>query len=134
LPNSGLVGNGDTGILNTAANAQFSENYESARGDHRFSDRDSLAVSWFRDNGPFSQPDSLVETLNANSIFRTMASIEETHVFSPTLVNTAQFGYNRAVGMASTPIQALVPAAADHSLASIPGQYAAILQVPGLTT
>ena len=133
LPNSGLIGNGDVGIFNTASNAVFRENYYTARVDHKFSEKDSLAGSWFYDYGPYSQPDAFNETLNASSVFREMFSAEETHVFSPALVNTVRGGFDRNVGIANNPVKALVPAAADTSLASIPGQHAANLTVPGLT-
>ena len=133
LPNASLIGNGDVGVFNTAGLQHFTENYETARIDHRISEKDSLAGSWFLDKSTFSQPDALVDSLSGNTTFREMFSLEETRVFSPRLVNTARVGFNRAVGVANVPLEAFNPLAADTSLASIPGFHAAILQVPSLT-
>jgi hypothetical protein len=63
-----------------------------------------------------------------------MYSVEETHIFSPSLVNTARIGFSRVLGEVNQSVSALNPIAADKSLGSIPGHNAAILSVPGLTT
>jgi len=54
------VNTGDTGNFNTSGIERLTENYVTARGDHHFSDKDSLAASWFYDNAPLTMPDSLV--------------------------------------------------------------------------
>ena len=136
LPNAGLIGAGDVGVFNTVGLQHFTENYENARVDHRFSDKDSLAGSFFHDYGPYSQPDTFNDSIGENTAFREMFSLEETHVFSPSLVNTARAGYSRNVGYAGLPVSAINPIAADQSLAVFPGSpglYAPILTVPGLT-
>jgi Carboxypeptidase regulatory-like domain/TonB dependent receptor len=134
LPNAGLIGNGDVGTFNISALQVFTEDYLTARIDYKISERDSLFGSWFLDHNLLSQPDSFVLSTSASQIPRQMFSLEETHVFSATLVNAARIGFNRADGNAGIPGQALNPLAADTSLGSLPGRYAAILAVPGLTT
>jgi hypothetical protein len=133
LPNAGIIGNGDVGAYKTSGQAQFTEDYETLRLDHKISEKDSLAASWFHDRGPFSQPDPLVNTLNANSVLRQMFSLEETHIFSPRLLNTARVGFSRVHAFGNIDVKALNPLAADPSLGSLPGRNAAILSVPGLT-
>jgi hypothetical protein len=73
------------------------EDFGTARVDHRFSQRDSLAAIYTVDDGgdvtatiadPFSS-----DILNLRE---QVLSLEETHVFSPTLLNTARVGYSRA--------------------------------------
>jgi outer membrane receptor protein involved in Fe transport len=134
LPNAGLVGNGDTGNFNTSGIERLTENYVTARGDHHFSDKDSLAASWFYDNAPLTMPDSLVDSLTENFTRRQMFSIEETHIFSPRLVNTARLGYSRVRAKVTAPVSALNPLAKDPSLGSLPGRFAPALTVPGLVT
>ena len=134
MPNAGTIGAGDVGVWTSSALQTFTENYYTARVDHKFSEKDSLAGSFFRDYGPFSQPDAMNDSINYSSVLRQMFSAEETHVFSPALVNTARGGYNRDVGLASYPLQALNPIANDKSLGAIPGVLRSpLLQVPGLT-
>jgi hypothetical protein len=73
------------------------EDFGTARVDQTFSQRDSLAAIYTIDDGadvtatiadPFS-----TDILNLRE---QVLSLEETHVFSPTLLNTALFGYSRA--------------------------------------
>src|SRR5882762_490464 len=134
LPNGGLIGNGDTGIFNTSGVERLTENYVTARGDHHFSDTDSLAASWFYDRAPLSQPDPLGDSTTENFTLRQMFSLEETHIFSPRLVNTARFGFSRVRALIAAPLSAINPLANDPSLGSFPGRNAPALTVPGLTT
>jgi hypothetical protein len=73
------------------------EDFGTMRVDHTFSSRDSLSGIYTIDDGddftatpldPFSAD---VVTLRSQ-----VATIEETHVFSAALINTARFGYSRA--------------------------------------
>jgi outer membrane receptor protein involved in Fe transport len=124
LPNFGLIGNADTGTFATTGVERLTENYVTVRGDHRFSDKDSLSVSWFYDKAPLTQPDPLVDVLTENFTLRQMGSLEETHVFSPSLVNTARVGFSRVSAKVTAPVSALNPLAKDPSLGAIPGQFA----------
>jgi hypothetical protein len=73
------------------------EDFGTVRVDHVFSEKDSLAGVYTIDDGrdvtatpanPYSS-----DILNLRE---QVASIEETHVFSPAFLNTARFGYSRA--------------------------------------
>jgi hypothetical protein len=132
LPNSGLIGNGDTGLFNTAGVERLNENYVTLRVDHHFSDKDSFAGSWFYDRAPLTMPDSLVYTLTQNFTLRQMYSLEETHVFSPTFANTARFGFSRVRATVTQPAAALNPLANDPSFGILPGQFAPQINVSGL--
>jgi outer membrane receptor protein involved in Fe transport len=134
LPNAGLIGNGDTGNFNTSGIERLTENYFTARVDHHFSDKDSLAGSYFFDNAPLTTPDSLVDVLNENFTRRQMFSVEETHIFTPSLVNTARLGFSRIRAKVTAPVSALNPLAKDPSLGALPGRFAPALTVPGLVT
>ncbi|MDQ1408301.1 MAG: hypothetical protein QOJ41_36, partial [Acidobacteriaceae bacterium] len=132
LPNSGLIGNGDTGLFNTTGVERLNENYVTLRVDHHFSDKDSFAGSWFYDRAPLTMPDSLVYTLTQNFTLRQMYSLEETHVFSPTFANTARFGFSRVRATVTQPAAALNPLANDPSFGILPGQFAPQINVSGL--
>jgi outer membrane receptor protein involved in Fe transport len=131
LPNAGLIGNGDTGNFITSGVERLTENYFTVRGDHRFSDKDSLAVSYFYDKAPLTMPDSLVDTLTQNFTFRQMGSVEETHLFSAGLANTARIGYSRVAAMVTAPFAALNPLAKDASLGALPGQFSPEIVISG---
>jgi hypothetical protein len=128
-----LIGNGDTGPFVTSGLERLTENYVTVRGDHHFPDKDSLAASWFYDRAPLSQPDPLLDSLTQNFTLRQMYSIEETHIFTPALVNSARFGFSRVRALIAAPLSAINPLASDTSLGSFPGRNSAALTVPGLT-
>ncbi len=73
------------------------EDFGTARLDHIFSARDSLAAIYTVDDGgdvtatPLDPYSTDILTLREQ-----VASLEETHVFSPTLLNTARIGFSRA--------------------------------------
>ena len=134
LPNAGLTptGNGDTGFFNASALQVTPENYVAARVDHKISDKDSLDGSWFFDRSHQDTPDNLLNSISETFSQRQMVGLEETHIFSPTLVNTVRFGYSRTQARQGIPVSAINPLAADPSLGLGGGRNAPILTVPGL--
>ncbi len=136
LPNAGFTptGSGDTGFFVSSPSQQYTENYVTARVDHKFSDKDSLDVVWFFDKSPQITPDAYLESTTETFSERIMGGIEETHVFSPTLVNTFRVGYNRTNGLVGEPVTALVPLAGDTTLGAVANRPAPILNVTGLGT
>jgi outer membrane receptor protein involved in Fe transport len=131
LPNAGIIGNGDTGNFITSGVERLSENYFTIRGDHRFSDKDSFAASYFYDKAPLTMPDSLVDTLTENFTFRQMVSLEETHLFSPGFANTARVGFSRVAATVTAPAAALNPLAKDPSLGALPGRFSPEIVISG---
>ncbi|HXM95414.1 MAG TPA: TonB-dependent receptor [Candidatus Dormibacteraeota bacterium] len=134
LPNNGLIGSGDTGIFTITGAERLSENYVTLRFDQHFSEKDSFAASWFYDRAPLTMPDSFAYTLTQNFTLRQMYSLEETHIFSPTLVNTARGGFSRVRATVTEPVSALNPLAKDPSFGVLPGRFAPELAVNGLDT
>jgi len=73
------------------------EDFGTLRLDHVFTEKDSLAAVYTIDDGrdftatPVNPYSSDVMTLREQVL-----SLEEVHVFSPVLLNTARFGYSRA--------------------------------------
>jgi hypothetical protein len=134
LPNAGLSASGDTGFFNTNGPSATTENYWTTKVDHVFSAKDSLTGTYFYDFSNVTNPDTLVTTLVGVSSNRQALALEETHIFSPTLANTARMGWNRVYNANQTPFKALNSLSQDASFAAVPGQFAPILEVPGLVT
>ena len=125
------VGGIQTFNVNVATIAN--ENNFITRFDHRISDADSLAGTYLFDSGPQSQADPLGNTVHQVFSRRQMGSLEETHIFSPQLVNTLRIGLNRALGKINSPVSGDA-VAKDAALAIAPGAGAPPqIPVPGLT-
>jgi hypothetical protein len=134
LPNGPLLGSGDTGIYTFADQQATNENYFTLRGDHLFSDKNSLTVTYMRDNSETVQPGSFDELLSNVVSARQVATIQEQHIFSSTFLNSARVGYLRAVGITGGVSKVSNPLMLDPTFAFQPGGFAgAIENVPGLT-
>jgi len=73
------------------------ENFGTARLDHIFSDKDTFAAVYTIDSGG-DVTATIADPYSTDilDLREQVASLSETHVFSPTLLNTATFGYSRA--------------------------------------
>jgi hypothetical protein len=131
--NGPLSANGDTQIYTYPGLLHLSENYATVRIDQHFSSKDSLDGSWFYDHAPQTQPDPLGNVLDQLLAYRQTYGAEETHISSPSFVNTLRVGFNRSIGVVNASVEALNPIADDPSLGSLPGRNAPIISVPGLT-
>jgi hypothetical protein len=91
--NTGLNVNYQTPIRSTINSDQYL-----GRADLTLTPRDQLYLAGGYSKNPKVTP-SFISTLygNAYDISATNAFVEETHVFSPQLVNTARIGYNRSI-------------------------------------
>lgn len=132
--NGPLSANGDTQSYTYPGSAELTENYATIRGDHHISASDVMVASWFYDHAPETLPDPLGTILTEGLSSRQMYSLEETHTFSPAFLNTVRVGFSRVVGVVNATARAIEPAASDTSLGSVPGRYAPIMTVPGLTS
>lgn len=133
LPNQGVVGNGDTGIYAFDGIHITSENFGTARLDHRFSGKDSLFSSYQYDSATASQPDPANESLVGNTTGRAFVAIEETHLFNPQLINSARFGFNRSVHTTQG-LKAINPQSANPALGESAGADNPQIDVPGLVS
>jgi hypothetical protein len=133
LPNVGPT-DGDTGSYTFPAYQVTSENYFTARFDHTFSSADSAAVVYMYDNAPSQQPDEFNNVSILSKTVRQTVSILETHILSPTTVNTFHLGFNRDNAGSPYAANAVKPAAKDTSYGFQPTDAAGQVMVPGLTT
>ena len=73
------------------------DDFGTLRLDHIFSQKDTLsAIYTIDDSADFTPTSTNAYSTDVESLREQVASLEETHVFSPTLVNTARVGFSRA--------------------------------------
>ena len=131
LPNSTV--SGDTGIFLFNDPTTADENYFTVRGDHKISSKDQLAATYFLDFGTLVAPDPFNVRVAGNIDRRQMASVSETHILSPNLLNTVHLGYSRVVSDAPTTLNAILPAAGDTSLGFVPGLPVGLIDIGGIS-
>jgi Carboxypeptidase regulatory-like domain/TonB dependent receptor-like, beta-barrel len=131
LPNGAV--NGDTGNFTFVQNQIVTENFATARIDHKISEKDSLFGSFLLDRTPFTTPDGLNNVLFGNLTFNQLYTIEETHIFNPGLVNTVRGGFYRNEANVDYGVAAINPAAKDLSLGAVPTRYATQVLISGIT-
>jgi len=126
--------NGLTQTFNVALPTISNENYFTVRVDHKLTDKDNLSGSYFWDSGPLTQPDPLKNAIHEVFSRRQMASVEDTHIFSPQLVNTVRVGVSRVRGDINTPVSGDATATST-ALAVAPGAIGPPqIGVPGVLT
>jgi len=90
----------DFGGISEAFNSPLQtirDNFGTARLDRILSVKDRLsAVYTIDDSADFTPTSTNLYSTDAETLREQVASIEETHVFSPNLLNTARIGYSRA--------------------------------------
>ena len=125
-PTGGIIPGtgGDIASFSSTGLLHVTENYYTARVDHHISASDSIAASFFEDKSPQVQPDPLNNVTTTILSQRWMGELEETHVFSPSLVNSARLGFSRVVGLSNDAVPPFAPSLAIRPSAAFP----AILQ------
>src|SRR5258706_275753 len=124
LPDPNASGNGDVANYTFVGHRIVREDFFTTRVDHHFSEKDSIFGTYMFDRTPFTSDEPLGVVLLGALTKRQIVAIEETHSFTQNLVNTVRLGFNRDTVDNNQPVKALRPAAADHSLAAIPGREA----------
>ncbi len=132
--NGAPIAPGNTAILSLVQSQIATDNFANGRVDQLFSNKDSMSATYQYDNSSVSVPDSLNDTSQLHTASRELVAIQETHTFSPGLVNSARFGFARDDASGGGNTTAINPLAANSSLASVPGQYADPITVTGLTS
>jgi hypothetical protein len=121
--------NGTTATFTFLANQITSEDFFTTRIDHKLSSSDTLFGTYLFDRGQTASPDAFnFKNIGTRSRRHTLA-LEETHVFTPSLLNTARFGFNRTVSIAPTTLGAINPAASDTTLGFVPGLTVGLVNI-----
>src|SRR6202790_5437039 len=118
LPNQGAVAgsNGDLGLFTFAGQQVVSENFLTARVDHKFSQNDSLFGTYMYDKTPYSAPDGLNNVEFSTVTARQFVAIEETHIFTPTFANSIRIGGNHEAVSNNQSAKAINPDASRTDL------------------
>ena len=118
---------GDTCNFSFSGAQVVPDNFGSGRGDVKISDKDTLNANFYYDHSTFTQPDNFNQKLEGFFVGRKGASIEETHLFGASFVNTVRLGWNYTQGFGQLTPSALNPDAASTSptFAIEPGLHAA---------
>jgi hypothetical protein len=95
VQNGPEVGNG-TAIATSNPLESIREDFGNVRIDQNFSSKDTLTGVYTIDDGNSLVPGSNPLTQTISILRAQVASISETHVFSPSLLNVARFGFSRA--------------------------------------
>jgi hypothetical protein len=131
LPNGPIKA--DTGTYTFAAQNVTTENFVTSRLDHRFSDYDAIHATYLFDDGQTTGPDAFDGVLLGTFSQRQTASIEESHIFSPSVVNFARIGFNRNVAEQVQSLSAINPLADDTSYGFLPGRDVGQISIAGVT-
>jgi Carboxypeptidase regulatory-like domain len=139
LPNNPVPAGSNTGAYTFSAQQVTSENYFTVRFDHKFSGRDSVYVTYMRDNSHTISPDAFGELYSEVVSGRQVASLHEQHIFSPDFLNTATIGAGRAVGIQGQVTNVVNKNMLDHSYSFVDpnhvvGFAGAVQYIPGVTS
>ena len=126
---TGLVPSGTAYSYNTPKQS-INENFGTAKGDYIARDQDSFSVSYTADDGNNLSP--LADPLFGNyiSLRSQVATIRETHIFSPRVLNAFSAGFSRA-GFA---LDSFAFATYPPSLSFVSGQGPGGIVIGGGTT
>src|SRR5881409_3726881 len=117
--------NANVGAYNWTAVQRTSENFITTRGDMKISDKDSVFATFVRDPSNFTLPQALNQVFVQFGAYREAGVLEETHTFSPSVVNTLRVALDKTNGKTNNyydfAAQAINPLAADTSLNMLPG-------------
>lgn len=131
LPNGRNLSGGAAEYLFTRSQPT-NEYFAQGRVDHRFSEKDSLFGRYTFDNGNVQRqvvstpPVVFIKERSRNQY----VTLEETHVFSSALLNTAKIGFNRSTTEADNQRLVDIP----PSLSWIPGQPFGYFTITGFAT
>jgi hypothetical protein len=103
-PNGPNLGGGDALSYNNPKQ-HIHEDFGTARADYVIGPRDSLSLAYTIDNGNSLIPQADPLFASYEALQSQVASIRETHVFSPRVLNTATIGFSRAeFNLSSVPL------------------------------
>ena len=138
LPTDPVQAGSNVGIFRFSAQEITTENYFTTRFDHKFTDHDSIYATYIRDNSTTVQPGTFGELYSDLVSNRQAATIHEQHIFNPNVINVAQIGATRAVGIQGKVdhiASAYQSVMTDHQFAFEPSGYAGDIQsIPGVTS
>jgi hypothetical protein len=123
---------GDKGQFVNNAVQRVPENFYTIRVDHKISANNSLGGTYLFDNTTFDQPDAWNNDILHSQTRRQTVVLQESHTFSPNVLNAARVGFSRTHVINLQPAGAVNSAATDTTLGT-DGQNAPEINIPGFT-
>jgi hypothetical protein len=120
-PNGAKLGNG-LAIAYATPGQKIREDFGLARYDQNISAKDSFSANYLIDDGDKDNPRPNPNFVDVSHIRNEVIGFQETHIFSPTLLNTANFGYTRSDALIATPPAVSIPASLSFITGRVPGQ------------
>ena len=102
LPNGRNLGGGVAESFSSPAQ-KIREDFGLVRFDHTLTDKDSYSVNYNIDDGEKDDPAADPLFIAIAPQRSNLVAFQETHVFSPTVLNSATLGYSRAATQSGTP-------------------------------
>ena len=131
LPNGEILG--DTGIYSFANDVIANQDFVTSRFDQNISDADRLFVRYSFDDAHRESDTDFALGRRSDLTRNQSAALEETHVFSPRLINVARIGFMRTYTVDSQ-TETQVSATDDPAFEFIPGRgVLGSFEVTGLT-
>src|SRR6185369_247694 len=100
-PNGEDLGNG-TAFYLRAGSDKTKDNFVTGRADHTISSKDTLFARYTFDDSSSTQQNEVIQD-SITSGRNQFVTIGENHIFSPTVLNTFRFGFNRSLINADKP-------------------------------
>ena len=125
---------GDTGQWSFNSTAVSREDLYTGRADYTFSPKDALHATALNDNSDDTQPDAFDFTQTGLVVQRRVYSLNESHLFTPTIANFAHIGYSFTYAIAPASNTAISPEATNTALGFVPGYPIGDLEIGGLST
>ena len=118
LPNGEVLG--DTGLFIFPNNTMADQQFVTMRIDQELRDTDKLFFRYTLDDGARVSETDFALGILSNGSRNQSAALEETHIFSPGLLNTARFGFSRTRTITGK-TKSQVAGTDDPSLEFVPG-------------
>jgi hypothetical protein len=112
-------------------NQTANEDFYTFRSDYKISDKDSIFGTYLHDYSKLIVPEPLNNAPQQYDSWRQAVVLEETHIFSPTLVNSVRAAYGRTTNFGGHSNIATNPLSGDTSLAMATGFYSPVITLTG---
>ena len=132
LPNVSGSTKGDVGTFSFPGSQVNSENFFIGRLDQHFSNADTLSGTLQWDKNNLNSPDEFNNKRATYGVQHELYGLQETHVFSPSLLNTVRVGLYRTPAQVGT-TTGVTSVASDPKWGSVPGLFAPDVKIGGTT-
>ncbi|HXP82801.1 MAG TPA: carboxypeptidase regulatory-like domain-containing protein [Verrucomicrobiae bacterium] len=114
--NNGLIGpDFNTGNFLASADQAVDDDYGTARVDWTINDKDKIDAAMYRDYSTWAKPGTFAFDTTGYTLPNMSVAIEENHIFSPALVNSARIGWTQSI-VTNPGLSVSNPAMLDKSL------------------